>query len=256
MEGEHDRSLYEESVVRHVKLDVLLIEQDSELAGTFKVELGHFGARVHRAEDLEEVFVLIEGKKLDAVLLDVTHPAFDPCHVISAVRRSSSNSGVPIVALVPHEEITLLERASRAGATHFLPKPIVWYQVHRLMQSIHWCMADDRRHYRRAKAAIPVLCTLNGRQAIGQSVDISSGGMLLKLEEELAVGTEVVTAFPYSEKVAASFLLPARVTRIVNTGTVALEFTNIPDDRAEKLLMWVDLFHYIEEGVIGSSIKG
>ena len=237
-----------------IYLNVLVIEKDDSIVDAFSFNMRSFRAEVERADSEEEVFAAIEMKKLDAIFVDMVHPDLDTIHIIRGVRNSSSNRHVPIIALVPFDEIGRLEAASRAGASHFLAKPIVWSQLRQLMQSVHWKLVDDRRHYRRVKAMIPVLCSFEGRKMIGRSVDISSSGMLINLEDSLPLGLEMVIAFPYSEQYATTFMFNACVRRHVNKGDlknwIALEFIDVPAERAEKLLMWVDLFHYIEAGVI------
>ena len=259
MEEEKGPSELVKQLVEDISLNVLIVEKEDNIVDTFRLELHPFRAKVGRAETLEEVFIEIELKKLDAVFVDVVHPDLDALHIIKGIRNSSSNRDVPIIAMVPFGEIGRLEAASRAGASHFLPKPIVWDQMHQLMQSIHWRLVDDRRHYRRVNAAFPVLCSFDGRKILGRSVDISSSGMLINVEDDLPLGLEMAVAFPYSDKYVMTFLLNARVSRHINKGDLknwtALEFIDIPEDKAEKLLMWVDLFHYIEEGIVEGGPK-
>jgi len=242
---------YKKHIASHVKLDILLIIHDDALVDTFSAEMQEFNVRVHRAEELEEVFLCVEEKKLDAAFIDVDHPTIDPLHIIAAVRRSSSNCGIPIITIVPLDKMDLLEKASRAGATHFLPKPIVWFQMHRLMESIQWRLIDERRQYRRARAAIPVRCSYNGNQIYASSIDLSASGMLLRVDEDLPAGRELVLAFPYGDNYSVSFLLQARVVRMIEDKKrgklVAVKFYNMPEARAQKLLMWVDLFLYFDE---------
>ncbi|MDT8318734.1 MAG: PilZ domain-containing protein [bacterium] len=246
-------------LVGDMPLNVLIVEKYDSIVDNFRAELHPFRADVVRAETLPEVFVEIELKKLDAVFVDLVHPDLDALHIIKGIRNSSSNHDVPIIALVPFDEIGKLEAASRAGASHFLPKPIVWKQMVQLMQSIHWRLVDDRRHYRRVNAVFPVLCSFDGRKLLGRSVDISSSGILINVEDDLPLGMEMAVAFPYSDKYIMTFLLNARVSRHINKGDlknwIALEFIDIPKDKAEKLLMWVDLFHYIEEGIVEGGAK-
>lgn len=259
MGEEKDPSELVKQLAGDISLNVLIVEEDDNIVDTFRLELHPFRAHVGRAKSLEEVFIEIELKKLDAVFVDLVHPDLDALHIIKGIRNSSSNSTVPIIALVPFEELGRLEAASHAGASHFLPKPIIWEQLHHLMKSIHWRLVDDRRHYRRVNAAFPVLCSFNERKVLARSVDISSSGILINVEDELPLGLEMAIAFPYSDKYIMTFLLNARVSRHIKNGTLknwtALEFIDIPDDKAEKLLMWVDLFHYIEQGIVEGGTK-
>lgn len=251
MKDKEQMSELEKNLSAHVTLEILLIEHDQSLVDTFRIELEQFHARVHRAEELEEAFLCVEEKKLDAVFVDVEHPVLDALHIIRAVRRSSSNCNVPVITLVPLDKMDILEKASRAGATHFLPKPIVWYQMHRLMESIQWRLIDERRQYRRARAAIPVMCSYDGHKLNGSSIDLSASGMLLQVGENLPIGKGIVVAFPYGDNFSVSFLLQAKVVRMIEDKKrgrlVAIKFHNMPETRAQKLLMWVDVFLYFDE---------
>ncbi len=237
-----------------VTLEGLLIESDELLADIIGDQLSQYKVDLNRANSPEEVFIFLEGKKLDAVLIDLGHPSLDPFQMIAAIRRSSSNSNVPIIALVSLDDITLLERASRVGASHFLPKPLIWSQMHQLMESLKWRMVDDKRHYRRAMAIMPVLLSFKGQKIKGQSIDISSTGILMQVNEYLPVGTVVTAAFPHSDQCPAAFLLQARVARLIEgkegQKLTGLTFTDISNELADKLVMWVDLFLYFDEGVV------
>ncbi len=233
-----------------VQLDVLLAVHDDLISDIVRTELIHYKANAHSANELEEVFVIIEGEKLDVAFVDVDHPGLDPRHIITALRRSSSNSKIPVVALVPSNKIDLLEQASRAGASHFLIKPIVRQQLHELMQHLHWNMADDHRRYRRAKADFPILCSVEGMQIVAHSINVSSGGMLMKTDVAIPKGTDLTLAFPYSEQHASAFLLNARVARTLSDDQVGLEFVDMSAEKLEKLLMWVDIFYYMDKGLI------
>jgi CheY-like chemotaxis protein len=228
-------------------LEVLLVEPDPDLVESFRVELQPFAAKVHALGDFDLACALVERTKLDATLISLDYPGLDSNALITAVRRSKSNGSVPVVALVPHDKLGLLERASRAGASHFLPKPVVWTQMRQLVLSIHWRMVDERRHYRRAAARFPVLCTFDGSHRIARSVNLSSRGMLLQLDRALPAGKSMVVAFPYSELAPAPFMLQALVTRLdSDPAKVAVEFVETDAAVVERLRMWVDLFVYFE----------
>ena len=258
MTGEgHEKIKHNPETLQQIGLEGLLIEDDALLADIIEEQLRQYKVTLYRAGTPEEAFVFLEGKKLDAVLIDLEHRSLDPFHLIAAIRQSSSNRKVPIIALVALDDISLLERASRSGASHFLPKPLVWSQMHQLMDKLRWRMADDRRHYRRAKATMPVLCSYDGRQLVGQSIDISSTGILIRISEDIPLDKMTTVAFPYSAQCASNFLFNARTARKVagsgETKWTALEFMGISEEDSEKLAMWVDLFLYFEKGVVEKS---
>ncbi|MBE9536364.1 MAG: response regulator [Proteobacteria bacterium] len=259
MKKEQKLSQDEESLLQNIKLNVMLVEDDDLLADSIKVELQKYNADVQRAEKPDDAFFLIEGGKLDIVIIEIGHPSINAYHTINAVRTSLSNSDVPIIALVPNGNIELLGPACRAGATSFLPKPIVWYQFHQLIQSMHWRMVDERRNYRRVEVSIRVLCAFDGKKTIGHSIDVSASGLLLKLEEEIPVEKQLAVTFPYVEGLAAPFLFYARVARLLDVSgggkLLGLDFLDIPAGQSERLLAWIDMFHYIDSTKIENQLK-
>lgn len=256
MGEDHQNLQCGEYLVENIRLNVILVEQDDLLANSINIELQKYKADVHRAEELKDLLLFIEKEKLEIVIIDVNHNTIDACRVIKAVRSSRSNSKVPIVVLVPNGNATLLEPVCRVGATNFVPKPIVWYQFHQIMQSIHWSMIDQRRKYRRVAVSIRVLCTFDDKKIITHTVDISAGGMLLKLEEDIPISKELTVTFPYVEELAAPFLFPYRVARIINVSgggkLAAIEFMDMSASQSERLISWIDMFHYIDDTKVGN----
>lgn len=253
------QSKHEEYLLQSTKLNVLLIEHDDQLADSIKIELQKYNTDVHRAENPEDALLILEGKKLDILIIEVSHPIIDAYHTINAMRSSRSNNNVPIVALVPNGSIDLLEPASRAGATNFLTKPIVWFQFHQLMQSMHWCMVDQRRKYRRVEVPIRVLIAFDDKKIVSHTIDIGAGGMLLNLDKDIPLDKQLAVTFPYVEDLAAPFLFSAQVVRIIDVSEggkfVALEFLDVSSSQSERLLTWIDMFHYIDTSKIGNQLK-
>jgi two-component system, OmpR family, phosphate regulon response regulator OmpR len=135
---------------------VLLIEDDSRLAGMVVEYLGKAGYRVVHAETGTRGLALHEREPVDVVILDLMLPDTDGLDVC---RRLRARSDGPILMLTargdPMDRVIGLEM----GADDYLPKP---FNPRELVARIH---AVLRRHGDRAAPGTP---TTEGRVPFGR----------------------------------------------------------------------------------------
>lgn len=224
-------------------VDVLLVEPDEVMAGRYSQELAVFDARVHVAASQAAAVQCVSRQKLECVFIDL-EPSADVDHeaLMRCIRSSPSNAQVPIVVLCANEELLPLARACRAGATHYLLKPIVRPQLKRLMRAIHPSLVQQRRQYQRAAMAFPVLCRHGDTENVASSINLSASGMLMTEAPDLAEAEELQVEFPFDQEVEDPFVLKAVVARR-NTGnqTWAVSFADTPTDEFDRLKLWVEM---------------
>ncbi len=144
--------------VRQPRL-ALVIDDDDSLRLMLRAKLEQDGMRVEEARDAAEGLVAFDRHHPDIVLLDVVMPGMDGFEACRALRARNSGQRTPILMLTSLDDVDSVDRAYRAGATDFLPKPI------------HWPMFGHRiRYILRMSGAVNELAASQARLAKSQSV--------------------------------------------------------------------------------------
>ena len=103
---------------------ILVVEDDRGIAMMLERGLRLAGHRVTIVGGAGEARTAWVAGRFDLVLLDVMLPDGDGIDLLAERRAAGDN--VPSVLLTAREEAELHERADRAGATAYLPKPFAW----------------------------------------------------------------------------------------------------------------------------------
>lgn len=99
---------------------ILLVEDDSAIAGAIRRHLETWGYACVCAEDFRDVTALFAAEQPHLVLLDISLPFFDGYHWCTEIRRLSQ---VPILFLSSASDNMSLVMAIHLGADDFLAKP-------------------------------------------------------------------------------------------------------------------------------------
>jgi len=103
---------------------ILVVEDDRGIATMLERGLRLAGHRVAVAGGVAEARTAWVAGRLDLVLLDVMLPDGDGIDLLA--ERRAAGDQVPAVLLTAREEAELHDRADRAGATAYLPKPFAY----------------------------------------------------------------------------------------------------------------------------------
>lgn len=113
---------------------ILVVEDDRGIATMLDRGLGLAGHMVSIADGVGAARAVWVAGRFDLVLLDVMLPDGDGIELL-AERRAAGDT-VPAVLLTAREEGELHERADRAGATAYLPKPFAWADLLQLIDRV------------------------------------------------------------------------------------------------------------------------
>jgi two-component system response regulator ArlR len=100
--------------------NVLIIEDEKQIAGFLKMELEHEGYEAVVAYDGREGLDKVKAQRFDVILLDIMMPyinGFDVC------RRIRTFSDVPIIMLTAKEDIADKVTGLDSGANDYVTKP-------------------------------------------------------------------------------------------------------------------------------------
>jgi CheY-like chemotaxis protein len=101
---------------------ILLVEDDSDIAGMYRFQLEYDGYRVHLAMTGETALALAFQSPADLVLLDMGLPAMDGLQVLAALRADQRTFSLPVVILSNYDDPDLIQTGLQLGAIAYLVK--------------------------------------------------------------------------------------------------------------------------------------
>lgn len=105
--------------------DVLVVEDDATNLKFATDMLDHFGCNVAIARNGEESLELLQKRRFDLVLMDVTMPVMDGCEATSRLRLSEGpNKNVPVIAMTANVTRKAEVDCLRSGMNGFVTKPV------------------------------------------------------------------------------------------------------------------------------------
>lgn len=119
------------AAVRTARPKILLVEDDTFLAGMYvtKLSLEHF--QVALATDGRQGVKMVKDEKPDLVLLDIRLPKMDGFQVLAAIRKDPATTKTPVIVLTNLGSKADVDRAFALGANdflikaHFLPSEVI-----------------------------------------------------------------------------------------------------------------------------------
>jgi len=110
---------------------VLVVEDDSFLAGMYLTKFGIEGFTVELASDGKEGVKKAKEWKPDIILLDVVLPIMDGFTALEAVRNDPDTQGIPVILLTNLGQKSDVEKGMKLGASdylikaHFMPSEVI-----------------------------------------------------------------------------------------------------------------------------------
>ncbi|NWF66925.1 MAG: response regulator transcription factor [Campylobacterales bacterium] len=149
-------------------INILMIEDDFELAEILSEYLSKFAMNVKNIIDIHEALSLIKSGGFDLVILDLSLPSIDGLDVCLEIRKISD---IPIIISSARSDITDKVIGLDRGADDYLPKPYNPRELEARIKSI----------LRRHKKTIEVSPKKELFKLIEQSREIYFNGELLHL---------------------------------------------------------------------------
>ncbi|HEX6489390.1 MAG TPA: response regulator [Candidatus Dormibacteraeota bacterium] len=103
-------------------VDVLLVEDDRDIAEMYRRRMAADGLRVVIAEDAATGLAMLRQDAPRVVLLDIRLPDQDGFHVLQAVRSEPELADVPVLMISNYGEPSTMRRALELGAAEYLVK--------------------------------------------------------------------------------------------------------------------------------------
>jgi CheY-like chemotaxis protein len=212
-------------------MKIMVVDDEPEVLKVLKSLLESLGYEVLAISDSREAAQRAERQKLDGIFVDAHMPHMDGAELVRHIRKSTSNSSVPIVMLTGYDDVETMRAGFRAGITFFLAKPPQMAALAGVLKPLHGAMLREKRSYIRLPLRTIVNCRTEKTQFTSASLNIGEGGMLLEQSGELEVGQELELRFSIPQR--QEMLNPrAKVVRKEATTRIAVQFIDLaPGDR-------------------------
>ena len=225
---------------RNRSYDILIVEDSADDVELFLRNLRKVQAEMdmeinaHSVSDGAAAIATISGRRYDAIFLDVNLPPPDGVELTKQIRSAGINRATTIVILTGAGDRGLMTRAFQAGANLFLFKPIERMRLSRVIQISSVPIDRERRRLQRVKVKCKVTIESGRIRLDCETVDLSLGGMLVRANRTLPVGSVVSVALTPSS-VTPVIRTAARVVRIEGNEFMGLQLEGIGKIEGERL---------------------
>src|SRR5438270_7226302 len=179
-------------------MNSLILSRDAEAIGLLRRVLGDNGIAIEACTGSEQFREMIAARKFDAVFVDCDDIA-GASETFKQMRGVPSNRKTIGFAIV--NGVTTLQQAFEMGANFVLDKPLSAERVTRSLRAAQGLMAHERRRYYRHPVTTSVHVTFGTEtyEHLGTTVNLSEGGLAVKLEKKTNIGMPVHFRFKLPE---------------------------------------------------------
>jgi DNA-binding NtrC family response regulator len=128
---------------------LLLVDDEERFRETLSKRLAETGYKVLGAASGMEALALLEGEKIDVVILDIQMPGMNGIETLSEIR--SRKIGVEVIMLTGHGEVSSAVEGMRLGAYDYLMKPYEYEYLVVKIQEAYKIKKDRDERLRRAE---------------------------------------------------------------------------------------------------------
>lgn len=183
------------------KMKKIIIADDNK---TFLMYLGlllkRFDFKVIPAENGLEVLRLLRLAHADIVILDVHMKMMDGLTVLRHIKEDRQTSHIPVIMLSSDSNSELIDKCKQLGCFDYLRKPLKVDQLHDAVQRCFFSHMGTNRRHLRVHYKEKVVVAHNGTRLELYTETLSEGGMYIRKEEPLPVGSEVKITCPLGDR--------------------------------------------------------
>jgi CheY-like chemotaxis protein len=217
---------------------ILVLDKDPETLKLLETTIKAMGGEPFCHASGRAALTVANKQKFDGAFIDWDSTELGGEQVIKMIRRSKSNSTIPIAILTTTQNTKAVAAGFKAGATFFLAKPVGTLELSRLLNASRGAMLEERRRYMRVPVKMAVVCKWGGKTATGQAVDISASGLLVALTPPPETGAKLALEFTLP-KGRKAIELDAEVMRVTSGNQVGLRYLKLAPEQRDEILSYV-----------------
>lgn len=226
-------------MAKRFKPRILVVDDEQQMLRLLCEVLMQAGAEPQGFSSSPAAAEMVNLHKFDGVFLDWMMPEMDGLGLVERIRSSKSNSLCPIVMLTAHSEPDGIRRCFQAGINFFAHKPLTMGQIQLLFDAAYDLILQERLRYQRLPLQTALICHWRmqdfEQEAQGVSVNLSTTGMLAKLDAAPVPGTLIRVAFQLPGD-PRPLDLTAYVVRLAGSQQVGLRFVNLTREERWRLI--------------------
>jgi len=167
----------------------LVVEPDPEMSALIEEVLVSITIEVVIPAKSIEIDPHFNKEKFDVVLIGLSTSPENDVELIREIRRSGFNQTTPIILISADQRHRALSLGFEAGATFFVYKPIDRARLMNLIRATEGTIEHERRRFRRIPMQVKVRLKSAKSEVVGETIDISLNGALVKSAQTLPVGS-------------------------------------------------------------------
>jgi DNA-binding response OmpR family regulator len=231
------------------KPKIMIVDQDPRVLGGLSEQVAQMGGYPLCVGSGALASDLINRDKFHGAIVDWNLTSTGTAKVVQSIRGSSTSSRCVVVVLHGKTSQAAARHWFRAGVDFYLPKPVNAEQLHCILTTSRDLMLEEQIRYQRTHVSTTVVCRYPQHDIKGWSLNLSSTGMLVALEDTIPPQREVRLQFTLPGE-TETFDIDTQVARITPRGEVAfhfrspdhkmgehlVKFTTRASDRSERLM--------------------
>lgn len=181
------------------KRPILVVDDDPRTRELVAAILTIAGFEVRSAADGASGIEQARVAQPATILLDMMMPGMDGIGTLQRLKGDPVLADIPVVGMTASTDVTYTGKAFRAGADFFVAKPFSRTSLVRVVELAvekvkRGTPMRHHRRYPRFQAGVAVRCVVgtdvrSSREVSATTSNVSLGGLMLLLPEELAPGT-------------------------------------------------------------------
>ncbi|MBN1286464.1 MAG: response regulator [Anaerolineae bacterium] len=108
---------------------ILVVDDEIGALTLIGIMLERGGFEVLKAKDAHAALNLLEQETPDLIILDVMMPGMDGIELCRSIRARTATANTPLLMLSARGDADSVMRGMEAGATDYLPKPILHHDL-------------------------------------------------------------------------------------------------------------------------------
>ena len=224
-------------------LSALILSNDFQEVSVFECVLGALRIAVEIEADTSLAWIRLKKSKVDAVLVDCDLKGAGT--FLRKLQSAATGQGSsPVIILCGSEEHSLLEAR---GAEFALKKPVAVEQAVQIFSAARNFMLQGRLHYHRHTVETPVSITHTKEQINAQLLNLSQGGMRVRLQQPRALRGDVGVHFllPGTE---LSLEARGEVTWADQQGNAGIRLLQLSEPTKRDLRLWLERQYFQTAG--------